>query len=295
MDKAPLEPLTCDITTCQLDSSACALDSDEWGNFKKREIDIGISTGNASYTGLGDGDWEVLDRRGPQRPFNWFTTGLFLIRSKSLTYPTPAQYMANLQRGIAMINRWWEMRSRWCNDPSVGPTAFTSNAPPTGGQVEHIIPLSFLLGRFPAIANHGRHFESLPVSARRNIPTGQSTRRPGIPDAFWQNVWTNANGLPSTFPRRQPDQYINEQIGSNTNPTPFVFLRDAINGAKGRLEIFNRPMSDTVFDGHVAQAVAGNDEAIEAFLAPLREASKYPSARQFGACPILRCSTADCH
>ncbi|KFY90758.1 hypothetical protein V498_05840 [Pseudogymnoascus sp. VKM F-4517 (FW-2822)] len=82
------------------------------------------------------------------------------------------------------------MRSSSCSEPSLQPTAFDNvDTPPPNGQVEHIIPLVFLLGRFPAIANHGRYFSAA--------------------------------------------YYVNEQIGSNSNPTPFVMLQAAINGVKG--------------------------------------------------------------
>ena len=47
---------------------------------------------------------------------------------------------------------------------------------------------------------------------------------------------------------------MNEQIGSNSNPTPFVILRDAVNAVKGRLEIFNRPMSPSRFQGFVGMS-----------------------------------------
>ena len=134
--------------------------------------------------------------------------------------------------------------------------------------------LAFVLGRFPAIANHAHHFNSAPVTARNPIPAGDPTRTAAIADDFWLNVWRSANALPSDFEIRQPDQYVNEQIGSMTNPTPFVILRDAVNAAKGRLEIFNRPMSPDRFEGFVDAAAAGDEESVESFLAPLREVSK---------------------
>lgn len=80
--------------------------------------------------------------------------------------------------------------------------------------------------------------------------------------------------MPSSFGNiRQPDRFVNEQIGSNNNPTPFVILRDAVNGAKGRLEIFNRPMAEDVFQDFVDAAAAGDEQSVESFMAPLREVS----------------------
>ncbi len=136
------------------------------------------------------------------------------------------------------------------------------------------LKLSFLLGRFPAIANHGRHFRSVPVTARNPVPDGPQTRTPGINDAFWQNVWQDATALPSAFGNiRQPDRFVNEQIGSNTNPTPFVILRDAVNAVKGRLEMFRRPMAEDNFQDFVNAAVVGDEPSVESFMAPLREVS----------------------
>ncbi len=133
------------------------------------------------------------------------------------------------------------------------------------------IKLVFVLGRFPAIANHGRHFRALPVTARRIVPDGDRTRTPRITDPFWENVWRNRNALPSSFDIRQPDLFVNEQVGSHNNPAPFVILRDAVNAVKGKLETFNRPMSQTNFQNFVRDAVAGDEQAVESFLAPLRE------------------------
>lgn len=131
--------------------------------------------------------------------------------------------------------------------------------------------LVFLLGRFPAIANHGRHFR--PVSLpRRGVPDGVPTRIAGINSAFWQNTWQSANALPATFGSiRQPDQYVNEQIGSDSNPTPFVILQDAVNGVKGRIENFKSPMAQRKIRRHIKDAAAGNRTSVENFMAPLRQ------------------------
>ncbi|KAL8857507.1 MAG: hypothetical protein Q9178_006002 [Gyalolechia marmorata] len=93
-----------------------------------------------------------------------------------------------------------------------------------------------------------------------------------INDAFWQNVWQNPNALPSSFGKiRQPDRFINEQIGSNSIPSPLVILRDAVKGAKGRLETFHRLMAPTVFQNLVNAAAVGDEESVQSFMAPLRE------------------------
>jgi hypothetical protein len=133
------------------------------------------------------------------------------------------------------------------------------------------IKLVFVLGRFPAIANHGFHFRPVPVNARRSAPDGPETRTPRITDAFWENVWRNRNALPSSFDIRQPDLFVNEQVGSSNNPAPFVILRDVVNAVKGKLETFNRPMSETNFQNFVRAAVAGDEDSVESFMAPLRE------------------------
>lgn len=113
------------------------------------------------------------------------------------------------------------------------------------------------------------------VTRANPIPDGARTRTAGIRESFWRHVWQSANALPSSFGNyRQPDQYVNEQIGSTTSPTAFVLLRDAVNGVKGRLEVFNSPMEKGKFNKHVRNALdkkVMNDTAVAAFLAPLRE------------------------
>lgn len=142
--------------------------------------------------------------------------------------------------------------------------------------------------RFTATANHGRLPRPVPVSGGRNqIPDGPPTRTPAIPDVFWQNVWDNREGLPAGLPRvtlngpdlRRPWDRIYERFGSDNNPSHFVILRDAVNAAKGRIENFVRPMSEANMRMHVRVALAGgegDEQAIEAFMSPLREVRRCP-------------------
>jgi len=142
--------------------------------------------------------------------------------------------------------------------------------------------------RFTATANHGRLPNPVPVVGRRNrIPGGPPTRTPAIPDAFWRNVWDNPQGLPAGLPRvtpnspdlRRPWDRTYERLGSDTNPSHFVMLRDAVNAAKGRIENFVRPMSEENIQRHVRTALAGgegDEKAVEAFMSPLREVRRCP-------------------
>ena len=53
-------------------------------------------------------------------------------------------YMRLLREGLTGIsNRWYQMRSSSCSEPSLQPTAFDNvNTSPPRAQVEHIIPVS---------------------------------------------------------------------------------------------------------------------------------------------------------
>jgi len=218
--------------------------------------------------------WADLEERG-NRDFKWLTNpSALLIASRALGYPDPAGYMRRLRENLTgLARRWFDMRSRACGEPSLRQTDFPNlNTALPGGQVEHVVPLAFVLGRFPAVANHGRHWRPVPRSSRNPVPDGPQTRTPAIPESFWRDVWRNANALPESFgPIRQPDQYLNEQIGSNSNPTPLTMLRDAVNGQKGRFEVFNSPMEIRRFERLVDRGVAGNETAMEEWLDTLRE------------------------
>lgn len=140
-----------------------------------------------------------------------------------------------------------------------------------------------LLARFAATANWGRLPRPVAVVFGRNqVPDGPPTRTPAIPDAFWQDVWDNAQGLPAGLPPvtpnspdlRRPWDRLYERFGSLTNPSHFVMLRDAVNAVKGQLEAFKRPMDPTRVQTYVQEALAGSETSIESFMSPLREVSR---------------------
>lgn len=123
----PPRTVTCNITTCHLDPSECDIAVGGWGA-KKRD----------------DGSSHSLDIRGPPRPYKWTTiTGLVMLQY-SLSYPTPMNYMEYLRRAVpGIVNRWYQMLSRSCSDPSLRATRFNNLlVPPPEAQVEHIIPVS---------------------------------------------------------------------------------------------------------------------------------------------------------
>jgi chitinase len=144
------------------------------------------------------------------------------------------------------------------------------------------------LTRFAATANHGRLRRPVPVNARNPVPVGPRTRTPAIPDAFWRNVWDNTQGLPAGLPRvtpnspdlRRPWDRLYERFGSDTNPSHFVLLRDVDNAVKRRIETFVRPMSEVNLRGHVRRALTGDEEAVEAFMSPLREVRWCPTSSE---------------
>lgn len=138
-----------------------------------------------------------------------------------------------------------------------------------------------ILGRFITTANTGR-LPRRAFAARGSLPDGPRTRARPISDAFWRNVWNNAHGLPAGLPPvsptspdlRKPWDRVFECFGSTTNPSHFVLLRDAVNTMKGSIELFKSPMEERKFRSKVRRAVAGDEEAIQEFMAPLREVRK---------------------
>jgi hypothetical protein len=148
------------------------------------------------------------------------------------------------------------------------------------------------LTRFSATPNHGRLSRPVPVNARNPVPDGPRTRTPAILDAFWQNVWDNALGLPAGLPRvtaNSPDlcrpwDRFYKRFGSDTNPSHFVLLRDAVNAVKGRIENFVRPMSEANMRGHIRRALTADEAAVEAFMSPLREVRRWPPLRVRADC-----------
>lgn len=235
------------------------------------------------------------------------------MKEYSRTYPDGNQYMRNLRLNLANLSsRWWQMRSTNCHDPSVTATDIGSTtASPVTGQVEHILPVRsstsyharpsrctrrvanadlytqlFVLSRFSAVAANGRQFRQVVVRGTNNaVPDGPVTRTSQVSEAFWRNVWNNDEALPSGLPRvsssspdlRNPAQRLYERMGSNTNPTHFVFLRDSVNAVKGQLETFKRPMAEAKIAVHTMNALDATNENqwldIQAVFSSLREVS----------------------
>jgi chitinase len=153
------------------------------------------------------------------------------------------------------------------------------NEAPAHSEVEHSLPV-MLLSRFPAVASHGRHWASGRVMHPRSnpIPTGDQTRTPAIPESFWTDHWDNANGLPNaiqigSFSTRQPSQAMAEALGSSTNPSNFLLLEDAVNGAKGQTEAFRRHMSDSRLRRLINRSIGGDAAATSEMLESLQEVS----------------------
>ncbi|GAW18020.1 hypothetical protein ANO14919_074890 [Xylariales sp. No.14919] len=151
-------------------------------------------------------------------------------------------------------------------------------APPPDSQVEHIVPL-LIVSRFASVANWGRNWP--PTNLLEGaVPTGAPTRTPAIGATFWQLVWNNDEGLapylplvtPNSPDLRNPAARIYEVLGSIDNPSHLTLLQTAVNSAKGQFECFNRPMSETTLRRHVREALGGSDNAITAFMSPLRQA-----------------------
>jgi len=241
----------------------------------------------------------ILEKRGPKRPFPWKLLGGGFLFQESLAYLSGTQYMRQLRLRIRDLSgQWWRMSTRRCSTPRLEPTDFeTLDNPPPTGQVEHPLPVSviylpiyltftdasklFFLSVFVQSANWGR----LPQPRYRRVytegPSGPPTRNPAIPDGYWRDVWARRSlpaGLPRVSPTspdiRSPVGRSYERWGSNTNADHFLFLQDAVNAAKGQLEVFKSPMDLKKFRGHLADAVSGSDtdeHSAELLLMPLRE------------------------
>lgn len=68
-----------------------------------------------------------------------------------------------------------------------------------------------------------------------------------------------------------------EALGSNTSPSDFLLLNEAVNGAKGEIEAFKRHMSDDRLRRLIDSSVAGSADATTEILESLQEASSiYP-------------------
>ncbi|KAI1852652.1 hypothetical protein JX266_002193 [Neoarthrinium moseri] len=275
-------PLVCDLTTCDFDPEFCATDDDGQDDFdvKRRHL-----------TALDQGDGlSLLEKRGPPRRFKWWTVSEQLIEQLSLTYITLRQLWRRSQSETTGVpDRWFSQRSEQCDNPQVEPREIVvgeDHSMPSDIQVEHTLPV-LINSRFPAVANHGRHWERSPAGHIRAdgrrvgqvTPAGPQTRNPGIRDEFWQNIWNNAQGLPAGLPRvtpnspelRRPADRVYEALGSRDNIEPFTFLEAAINKRKGAIEMYRRPMDPVVLLTHLADAVNGNTTSVQIFMAPMRE------------------------
>lgn len=140
-----------------------------------------------------------------------------------------------------------------------------------------------ILSRFATSANHGRLPLPVYVTTTSNAhPAGPITRNPAIRSAFWESVVTDPEALPPGLPRvtecspdlRRPWDRLMERMGSDTNPSHFVFLRDSVNAIKGQIECFRRPMEQGRLRSFVRTALAGDETAIHSFITPLREVSR---------------------
>jgi len=60
----------------------------------------------------------------------------------------------------------------------------------------------------------------------------------------------------------EPSQRIYEKLGSDTNPSHFTLLQDAVNREKDILENFKRPQSDDAYERLSLPASKDDDKAI---------------------------------
>lgn len=93
VSKALLPPLTCDITSCDIDPLLCSQDnSNVWGNFGtlfKRDSVL-LTAGHG---------WPMMT--------TWKTAAGLFITQQSLPYTTNTVYMKNLRNDLAGLARCW--------------------------------------------------------------------------------------------------------------------------------------------------------------------------------------------
>ncbi|KAK0724576.1 hypothetical protein B0H67DRAFT_481904, partial [Lasiosphaeris hirsuta] len=286
------EPLTCDIDSCDIEYGLCSQTSkDEWGNNLEPRRSVAAGEDDKQGLAIVSRDFDLERRDGGKRPYKWVASFGLVILQHSLTYPSPPGYMRRLQEGLIDLARAWVTRSQNCGSPGVhAQTIDPAQGAPDRTQVEHTIPL-VIVSRFASVAEHGQMWAPRPagyVSRGREIgqahPQGELTSTPAAGNEnFWRNVWNNADGLPANLPpvtqnspdQRRPVDRLYEALGSNSNPTHFTLLQDNINGMKGRVEIFNAPMTQTRFDTFLQDATDPSNDSrrvdIMSFMAPLRE------------------------
>lgn len=142
----------------------------------------------------------------------------------------------------------------------------------------------FILARFCAVANHGRHWAPRPFSMDgQRTPEGPATQTPAITDeSFWAEHWNDPNGLSAGLDRvtdtspdhRRPADRMFEALGSTTNPYCMVMTQDRLRRAKSQIESFIEPMSNDaliplLYRAAYPDGVGGGDEALATLFAPL--------------------------
>ncbi|KAK5658413.1 hypothetical protein OQA88_2390 [Cercophora sp. LCS_1] len=305
--KPPGAKLECNKTTCDDDPLVCAADEDKYGNYKRSEDgefrgsegityvedaddlsddndslseDNGGLSGDATAPATNTSRRGVLEKRKRRGYSAWFNGIEFL--TKEQFYGSQADYMRSVRNGLVNIAQaYWWMRSRTCSRPSLGPMDYPLDSQgnriaPSSAELEHLIPASFVLGRFVAISSNGRLMRPLPFGNRRVVPDGDATTTARTNTRFWQDIWNAANQLPANDPEfadvDTPAEYIAEAIGSSRNRQAMVLLQSTVNGLKGRLEVFNNPVADTRFRTYIRQSTRdANETAVELMMANLRE------------------------
>ncbi|KAL4937867.1 hypothetical protein BDV06DRAFT_232270 [Aspergillus oleicola] len=273
VSKPPPPPLTCDITTCDIDPGLC-------------QIADGGGLGMSKRHAVSKRDLHTFERRNGKREFIWKLFGGKRFSGYSRPYITPNTYL-RLSRDTSrrILDRWFRMNSRSCANPRAELVLFRGNEPPVDGQVEHTLP-EMIASRYAQTLNWGLHYSRRPLRISEYGPDGRRIRNQRVPDSWFDNTWNNPAALAAGVPRVTPDspdlgsplQRFYEALGSNTNPTYFTMLHGALNAAKNSLEIYNMPMALKKFKAAVKEGASTSDEAeyaIERFMTPMREVSAH--------------------
>lgn len=154
-----------------------------------------------------------------------------------------------------------------------------------------------------AIGKYGLHYRVVRQRGQGQIPNGIPTTNPRLDPNFFTDMSSSVLPVvmqqitPGGATHQKPIDRLMERFGSKKNPAHFVFVEGSVNAVKGRLEDLNNPMDVARFNILVRVAVAGGggienptpkkkrkpgapdviilseEEAIEAFFAPLRDVS----------------------
>lgn len=288
--RKPLPPkLECTKSSCVADPLLCAGEEDKYGNYKRSSGLDGFSEGVVHFSEEASDDsfptegnnfssLHALEKRGRRGYSAWFN-GIEII-SREMAYGNQADFMRAVRNNVAGIAQvYWWMRSRRCSWPQMGRYGYPHDnngqpRAPEDVQIEHILPTSFLLGRFVGISANGRLLRPVPFGNRQVVPDGPATRTPRTNIAFWQDQW-NAAVLDANNPvfagHTRPSEFIAAAAGSSQDRSKFVLVQSDVNGIKGRLEVFNAPMAQARFDGLLRQAIRdANETAVEMLFAVLR-------------------------